>query len=146
MGTVVSELTVRAASETDAPEIRSLVTRALLSAALPAPDPDLDADLVDLAYYDAEGRRVWVAERDGTVVGCAAIDRGDPGTAVLRRLAGGALDALLVTALDFASAQGATVVETVLPPGLPGTREALERARFQAEPEASALLLRRELR
>jgi len=142
----VNDVIVRMADDDDAPEIRSLVTRALLSAALPAPDPDLDADLVDLAYYTAQGRRVWVAERDGIIVGCAAIDRGDPGTAVLRRLAGGAMDALLVAALNFASERGATVVETVLPPGLPGTRDALERARFQAEPDASALLLRRELR
>lgn len=141
----MDDVAVRPARESDAVEIRSLVTRALLSAGLESPEPVLDGDLLDLGYYDREGRGVWVAEREGVIVGCAALDRGDPGAAILRRLAGGGLDALVRTALDFASYSHATVVETVLPPGLPGTRDALERAGFHAEPDASTLLLRRVL-
>ncbi|MDA1010597.1 MAG: hypothetical protein DWG80_03590 [Chloroflexi bacterium] len=141
----MDDIAVRPAREADAPEIRSLVTRALLSAGLEAPEPVLDGDIVDIAYYDREGRGVWVAERDGVVVGCAALDRGEPGAAVLRRLAGGGLDALVRAALDFAGDHHATVVETVLPPGLPGTRDALVRAGFSLAPDASALLLRRVL-
>lgn len=141
----MDDVAIRRARESDAAEIRSLVTRALLSAGLEAPEPTLDSDLLDLTYYERVGRGVWVAEREGVVVGCAALDRGDPGAAILRRLAGGGLDALVRTALDFASESEAAVVETVLPPGLPGTRDALERAGFHAEPGASTLLLRRTL-
>ncbi|MGE3961845.1 MAG: GNAT family N-acetyltransferase [Dehalococcoidia bacterium] len=137
------DLVVREAEPEDAPEIRSLVTRALLSAGLSPPEPTLDADLVDLGYYRVPGRGLWVAERAAVVVGCAAMDRGEAGAAVLRRLSGGGLDALVSTALDFAAAQGVAVVETVLPPGLPGTRDALQRAGFESPPGASSLLLRR---
>ena len=138
-----SGVVVRAAEPEDAPEIRSLVTRALLSAGLPPPESGLDDDLVDLGYYRAPGRALWVAERDDVVVGCAALDRGEPGAAVLRRLAGGGLDALVTTALDHAAAGGLTVVETILPPGLPGTQDALRRAGFESPPGASPMLLRR---
>lgn len=86
-----------------------------------------------------------MAQRDEVVVGCAALDRGDPGAAVLRRLAGGGLDALVSTALDYAATNGLAVVETVLPPGLPGTRDALRRAGFESPPGASPMLLRRTL-
>ena len=141
----MSDLQVREASAEDAPAIRSIVTRALLTAGLPAPEPDLDTDLVDLAYYRADGRSLWVAERDGVIVGCAAMDRGDLGTAVLRRLAGGGLDALLDSALTFAASRGHAVVETVLPPGLPGTQDALGRAGFTSPPGANSMLLRRTL-
>jgi|GEM_PF-2382858 len=141
----LGELDVRDARPEDAPEIRSLVTRALLAAGLPPPESGLDADLVDLSYYDAEGRGLWVAERDGVIVGCAAMDRGDPGAAVLRRLAGGGLDALLDAAVGFASTRGHAVIETVLPPGLPGTQDALLRAGFESPPGASSMLMRRTL-
>lgn len=141
----MDEVRVRPALQADAQEVRSLVTRALLSAGLPAPDPGLDEDLLDLGYYDLDGRAVWVAERHGVVVGCAAIDRGDPGVAVLRRLAGGGLDALVRVAVEFASRRAVGVVETVLPPGLPGTEDALARAGFEPAPGANTLLLRRTL-
>jgi len=141
----VSELTIRDAKPEDAAEIRSLVTRALLAAGLPPPEAELDADLVDLGYYRATGRGLWVAERDDVIVGCAAVDRGDPGTAVLRRLAGGGLEPLLHTAVTFASSGGHAVIETVLPPGLPGTRDALERAGFASPAGANSMLLRKSL-
>lgn len=141
----MSDLQVRNATAEDAAAIRSIVTRALLTAGLPAPEPDLDADLVDLAYYRADGRGLWVAEREDVIVGCAAMDRGDLGTAVLRRLAGGGLDALLDAALTFAASRGHAVVETVLPPGLPGTQDALGRAGFTSPPGANSMLLRKTL-
>ncbi len=140
----MSDLTIRDATPEDAAEVRSLVTRALLAAGLPPPEAGLDADLVDLGYYRADGRGLWVAERDNVIVGCAAVDRGDPG-AVLRRLAGGGLEPLVDTAVAFAAADGHAVIETVLPPGLPGTRDALERAGFESPPGANAMLLRRTL-
>lgn len=138
-------LEVRLARDEDAPEVRSLVTRALLAAGLPAPEADLDTDLVHLGYYQEEGRALFVAERDDVVVGCAAVDRGDPGAAVLRRLAGGGLDLLVQAAVEFADARRVAVIETVLPPGLPGTQDALLRAGFESPPGASTLLLRRTL-
>lgn len=136
---------VRPARPEDAPEVRSLVTRALLTAGLPPPEEDLDGDLVNPGYYAAEGRALWVAEREGVVVGCAALDRGESGTAVLRRLAGGGLEALVDEAITFASERGLTALETVLPPGLPGTRDALLGAGFESPPGANEMLLRRSL-
>lgn len=141
----MSDLAVRDALPEDASEVRSLVTRALFAAGLPAPEPGLDDDLVDLGYYRAEGRAIWVAERDGVVVGCAAIDRGEPGAAVLRRLAGGGLEALVEAAVEFAAARSLGVIETVLPPGLPGTQEALRGAGFESPPGANTMLLRKRL-
>jgi N-acetylglutamate synthase-like GNAT family acetyltransferase len=141
----VDDVAVRPATGHDAPAIRSLVTRALLSAGLDVPSEALDPDLMDLSYYEAPGRGAWVAERDNIVVGCAALDRGDGECAVLRRLAGGGLDALVASVVAAAEVNGAAELETVLPPGLPGTREALERAGFQATPGANELLLRRNL-
>lgn len=141
----MNDVVVREAAPEDASEVRSLVTRALLTAGLPPPESGLDADLVDLSYYRADGRALWVAERDEVVVGCAAVDRGDPGAAVLRRLAGGGLDALLARAIEFAASRRVAVLETVLPPGLPGTQDALLRAGFESPPGASTMLLRRTL-
>lgn len=141
----MNDVTVRPATITDAEAVRSLVTRALLTAGFPPPDADLDADILDLSYYGLSGRGVWVAERDGTVVGCAAIDVGERRTGVLRRLAGGALEHLVEEALDFARGHGYDAVETVLPPGIPGARPALEGAGFGPASEANSMLLRRPL-
>lgn len=142
----VSDAVVRPATPDDAEEIRSLVTRALLSAGFPPPDEKLDADLLTLSYYDSRGRGIWVAEREGVVVGCAALDVGDPGIAILRRLAGGALSDLLAHIGDAARARGYEAVETVLPPGLPGTAEALSRAGFVPASPNNRMLLRLDLR
>lgn len=141
----MNDIAIREATEGDAADIRSLVTRALLSAGLPSPEPELDHDLIDLSYYMEEGRGMWIAERGDVVVGCAAIDRGEPGIAVLRRLAGGGLSALVQVAVNFAAGQQLAVVETVIPPGLPGTHDALVQAGFSADPGANMLLLRRTL-
>lgn len=141
----MNDVLVREATPEDAAEIRSLVTRALLSAGLSAPEPDLDADLVDLGYYRAEGRALWVAEREGVVVGCAALDRGEGNSAVLRRLAGGGLEPLVDAAIAEAAGRGLSAIETVIPPGLPGTRDALRRAGFESPPGANEMLLRRPL-
>ena len=40
----VNDIVIREATEGDAADIRSLVTRALLSAGLPSPEPELDHD------------------------------------------------------------------------------------------------------
>jgi hypothetical protein len=141
----VTDVLVREATEADAEAVRSLVARALLAAGFPPPTRDLDGDLLDPSYYADEGRRLWVAEREGVVVGCAALDRGDGGTPVLRRLAGGALDPLIGRALSFATSLGAIAVETVLPPGLSGTEEALARAGFTSTGAGNRMLLRRSL-
>jgi len=141
----VSGPIIREATPADAEAVRSLVTRSLLAAGFPPPDADLDHDILDLSYYAAGGRRIWVAERDGDVVGCAALDRGEERAAVLRRLAGGGLEALVETAVDHARTQGLAAVETVLPPGLPGTREALSRAGFTSTGGAKGMLLRLDL-
>jgi hypothetical protein len=141
----VTDPTVREATSADAEAVRSLVTRALLAAGFPPPSPDLDSDLLDLSYYVGEGRHLWVAEREDVVVGCAALDRGDGDTAVLRRLSGGALDALIARALDVARERGASVVETVLPPTLSGIQDALTRAGFTTEGSDNRILLRRTL-
>jgi len=141
----VNDVVIREATPADAEAIRSLVTRALLSAGFPAPTPELDNDLLDLSYYAAEGRRMLVAEREDTVVGCAAVDGGEDGVAVLRRLSGGALGSLTDAALAFARTLGSGAIETVLPPGLPGTQEALQRAGFRTTTGGNAMLLRREL-
>ncbi len=136
---------VREATPEDAEAVRSLVTRALLAAGFPPPDADLDGDLLDLSYYTVGERRIWVAEREGDVVGCAALDRGEGRTGILRRLAGGGLEALVETAIEYAQRQGLAAVETVLPPGLPGTRDALARAGFAPLEGANTMLLRRDL-
>jgi len=141
----VNDVVIREATPADAEAIRSLVTRALLSAGFPAPTPELDNDLLDLSYYAAEGRRMLVAEREDTVVGCAAVDSSEDGVAVLRRLSGGALGELTDAALAFARTLGSGAIETVLPPGLPGTQEALQRAGFTTTTGGNAMLLRREL-
>ncbi len=141
----MSDALIRLATAQDAEAVRSLVTRALLASGFPAPDADLDPDLLDLSYYAADGRAMWVAEREGVVVGCAALDRGEATTAVLRRLAGGALDALVDAALEHARGRGVQAVETVLPPGLPGVRDALAGQGFHPIEGASTMLLRREL-
>lgn len=136
---------VREATSADAEAVRSLVTRALLAAGFPPPSSDLDSDLLDLSYYAGEGRHLWVAEREDVVVGCAALDRGDGDTAVLRRLSGGGLDALIAHALEVAAEHGARTVETVLPPTLSGTQDALSRAGFAPDDSGNRMLLRRRL-
>jgi GNAT superfamily N-acetyltransferase len=134
---------VRPAIASDAEEVRRVVAQALLASGFGPPDAERDADLVELAYYGAPGRGLWVAEAsDGRVVGCAALDRGEGDAALLRRLAGEGLDALLEAALRFARAHGRTAVETVLPPAMREARDAAERAGFQAVSE-NDLLLRR---
>ena len=127
-------------------ERRDLVTHQVMEESrlirfVAAPDGSVAPDL----GRKLPGRGLWVAEREDVIVGCAAMDRGDLGTAVLRRLAGGGLDSLLEAALTFASTRGHAVVETVLPPGLPGTQDALGRAGFTSPPGANSMLLRRTL-
>lgn len=136
---------VRSAEPQDAEAVRSLVTRALLAAGFPPPDAELDADLLDLSYYASSARGIWVAERDGVVVGCAALDLGEPGIAVLRRLSGGALPDLLWKVIAFAEGRGFHAIETVLPPGLPGIATALTSVGFHSASPENRMLLRREL-
>ncbi len=80
----------------------------------------------------------------GRVVGCIALDRGDQGAAVIRRLAGTGLYALLSAAVQQARRQRYRVVETVLPPGMEDLRLALESQGFTPT-ESGSLLYRREL-
>lgn len=138
-------VTIRRATNADGSAIRSLVTRQLLSAGFDVPDDVRDSDLLDLAYYQEPGRAAWVALWDNVIVGCIAVDHGDAGTAVVRRLAGGALEDLVRTAVAFAQGRSFRVMEAVAPSGLAGTREALAAAGFAAASEENQLLLRRSL-
>jgi hypothetical protein len=140
----VSEATVRPATAEDAPALRAIVTRTLLAAGFPAPSQDLDADLLDLTYYEASGRAIWAAERDGEVIGCAAVERGSDGDAVLRRLVGEALEPLAAMAVHFAREAGYRRIEAVAPPGFDGAEEALRASGF--EPSGGSLLYARALR
>ena len=117
---------IRRASPMDGPEIRRLITEHLLQSGFDAPDETRDADLVDVGYYQQQGRALWVAENSsGVITGCVAIDAGDPGMAVLRRLTGEPLDDLIATATAFARAVGYREVETVLPPHADALEQAL---------------------
>lgn len=137
---------VRVATAGDATAIRLVVTEALLTGGFDAPDPVRDADLADAAYYAERGRALWVAERaDGTVVGCAALDRGDGRVALLRRLAGRGLRELTRTAIAAARASGYAGIETVLPLAMAEAREAVAGEGFVPPGRHNDLLLRRSL-
>ena len=137
---------VRSAAASDLIEVRALVTRALLEAGYDPPSPERDADLHDPAYFEAEGRSLWVAIDDGrNVVGCIAVDTGDEGTAVLRRLAGDALYALIAAAVQFARRHDYRVAEAVLTPGMEQAQRALETEGFSTVTLSGPLLYRREL-
>jgi hypothetical protein len=136
---------VRAAAPDDLPRVRLLVTQALFAAGYDPPSARRDEDLDDPGYYEAPGRALWIAfDEDERVVGCAAIDRGDQGMAVLRRLAGVGLYALLGAAVQFARRQRYRAIETVLPPGMNAAQTALEASGFAATASGS-LLYRREV-
>ena len=136
---------VRQALPEDLRWVRALVTRALLEAGYDPPTDSRDDDLEDTGYYDAPGRSLWVAFDDqDRVLGCIALDRGDQGAAVIRRLAGKGLYALLHAAVQQARRQRYRIVETVLPPGMDELRQALESQGF-APTESGSLLYRREL-
>lgn len=135
---------IRRATPEDAPAVRRLITETLLQFGFDAPDPRRDVDLVDAAYYLADGRALWVAASDDGIRGCVAIDRGEPGIAVVRRLAGEPLYDLLETATDFARVEGYSEVETILPPGMTAARHALEEHGFRRA-GTGTLLYRRPL-
>ncbi len=136
---------VRAAQMEDLRWVRALVTRALLEAGYDPPADSRDADLEDSGYYEAPGRSLWVAfDEQERVVGCIALDRGDQGAAVIRRMAGVGLYALLAAAVQQARRHRYRVVETVLPPGMDDLRLALESQGF-VPTESGSLLYRREL-
>lgn len=142
----MTDLVVRRARPDDGPAVRRLITLALLAAGFDAPDMDRDADLVDLLYYDEPGRGLWVAvDPTEEVVGCAAVDRGESGVAVLRRLAGRGLVDLTRTAIGFAQGREYAGIETVLAPGLDQARDALMAMGFAPGSEGNTLLFRRSL-
>ncbi len=133
---------IRRTSPMDGPEVRRLITQHLLQAGFDAPDEARDIDLVETAYYQQEGRALWVAENaSGQITGCDAIDQGEPGIAVLRRLWGEPLDELIATAVAFARAVGYREVETVLPPGMDDVQDALLASNF-VNPTPGAMLYR----
>ena len=110
------------------------------------PSPERDADLHDPAYYEAEGRSLWVAvDEGGHVVGCVAVDAGDEGAAVLRRLAGAGLYALISAAVTFARRRRYRVAEVVLTPGMEQAQLALETEGFATASPSGPLLYRRQL-
>ncbi|MSP21543.1 MAG: GNAT family N-acetyltransferase [Dehalococcoidia bacterium] len=135
---------VRPASPEDMRWVRALVVRALLDAGYDLPGV-LDEDLDDPGYYEGPGRGLWVAYDDrDRLVGCVALDRGDQGSAVVRRFAGTGLYALIAAAVQQARRQRYRVVETVLTPGMDNLRLALEAEGF-APSAPGSLLYRREL-
>ncbi len=137
---------VRSAAADDLRDVRRLVTLTLLQAGYDPPSPERDADLHDPAYYEAEGRSLWVAvDEDGHVVGCVAVDAGDEGAAVLRRLAGAGLYALIAAAVKFARRRRYRVAEVVLTPGMEQAQRALETEGFSTVSPAGPLLYRRQL-
>jgi hypothetical protein len=136
---------VRPASSEDLRWVRALIARALLEAGYDPPTGTRDEDLEDTGYYEGPGRGLWVAyDAQERLVGCVALDRGDQGAAVVRRLAGSGLYALLSAAVQQARRQRYRVVETVLPPGMDNLRLALEAEGF-APSAPGSLLYRREL-
>ncbi|MBM3140871.1 MAG: GNAT family N-acetyltransferase [Chloroflexi bacterium] len=139
-------LAIRQATEADAAQVRLVVTRALIALGFDAPDHERDPDLADVRYYMQPGRGIWVATlSDGTVVGCAALDRGDGELALLRRLAGRGMRALTRSAIAFAQGRGYRGIETVLPATMSGAREAVEQEGFAPPGRHNDLLLRRAL-
>ncbi len=137
---------VRSAAAGDLREVRTLVTLMLLQAGYDPPSPERDTDLHDPAYYEAEGRSLWVAiDEDGHVVGCVAVDAGDEGAAVLRRLAGAGLYALIAAAVKFARRRRYRVAEVVLTPGMEQAQRALETEGFSTVSPSGPLLYRRQL-
>ncbi len=136
---------VRPANPDDLVQVRLLVTRTLLESGYDPPTGDRDPDLDDPGYYEAPGRSLWVAyDEQQRVVGCVAIDRGDQGTAVVRRLAGASMYALLNASVRYARGQRYRMLETVLPPGMDRVKTALEAEGFAATTTGS-LLYRRDL-
>ena len=78
-------------------------------------DDTLMGDLCDIAgnYIDRPGGNFWIAEAGGNVIGMVGLQRRDPGTCELRRMAveigwrrKGIARSLLETAEDFARAKG----------------------------------------
>ena len=139
------QIRVRQATPEDFPAIRLQIARVLLAAGYDPPSARRDEDIDDPGYYESAGRSLWVAFDDGNrVVGCAAIDRGDQGAAVLRRLAGSGLYALLSAAVQFSRRQRYQRIEAVLAPDMDEARTALEANAFEPTAEGS-LLYRREL-
>lgn len=137
---------VRQANDHDALAIRRLVTEALLLAGFDAPSDERDPDLIDLGYYREPGRGLWVAvEDEQRVVGCAAIDRGDGGFAILRRLAGAALPELTAAAVAFAEGRGYAGVETVIPAAMAEARDAVRLEGFDSDGAGNDLLFRKSL-
>ena len=137
---------IRQADGADGRAIRSLVTEAVLAAGFDAPTMEHDGDLVDLSHYREPGRGLWVAvSDDDTIVGCAAIDRGEAGNAILRRLAGVALPELTAAAVAFAQGRGYAGVETVLPAAMAEARAAVVAEGFSSPDAANDLLYRKAL-
>jgi hypothetical protein len=136
---------VRQAEPEDLRWVRALIARALLEAGYDPPSGGREEDLEDPGYYEGPGRGLWVAyDSANRVVGCVALDRGDHGSAVVRRLAGTGLYALISAAVQQARRQRYRVVEAVLPPGMDNLRIALEAEGF-APTAPGSLLYRREL-
>jgi len=136
---------VRPASPEDMRWVRALIARALLEAGYDPPTGARDDDLEDAGYYEGPGRGLWVAyDENEHVIGCVALDRGDQGAAIVRRLAGTGLYALISAAVSQARRQRYRVVESVLPPGMDNLRLALETEGF-APSSPGSLLYRREL-
>ena len=137
---------IRSAAADDLRDVRMLVTQALLEAGYDPPSPERDADLHDPAYYETDGRGLWVAvDEDRHVVGCIAVDAGDEGAAVLRRLAGSGLYALISGAVQFARRRRYRVAEMVLPAGMEQAQRALETEGFSTVSASGPLLYRRQL-
>lgn len=137
-------MSVRQAIDEDGVAIRRIIASTLLKAGFDPPNRVADGDLIDPAYYRQPGRGIWVALDDGgAVVGCAAIDRGSGGLAVLKRLGGERLDELVSTAIAFAQGRGFETIEVVVPPPLVDARQAVEGAGFTPASDANEMLYRR---
>lgn len=137
-------MSVRQAIDEDGVAIRSIIASTLLEAGFDPPNRVADGDLIDPAYYRQPGRGIWVALDDGgAVVGCAAIDRGTGGLAVLKRLGGERLEELLSTAIAFAQGRGFQTIEAVVPATLVEARRAIEGAGFTPADDANEMLYRR---
>lgn len=137
-----SSITIRQARDADGVRIRLLVTRALLEAGLDIPTVETDSDLVEPGYYREPGRGMWVATEGERIVGCVAIDQGDDGHAILRRLAGVSLADLTAAAVAFARGRGYRGVETVLPEPMEDAREAVTSEGFSNDHASNELLFR----